>query len=380
MKESRFQQQPHERPGAARKGHMVTIYDIARAAGVAKSTVANVLSGKGKVSEATRQRVLYYARELGYRPNLLARNLSQHRTFTVALILPTIANPFYPEIMEAIEHILRQRDYQTLFCNTHGDFALGRQQMERLMSRWVDGYIIMGSSMDIADIAHYFRQGVPIVLCDWQENESPSDIPQVTVDFFRAGQLAAEHLLALGHRRIAVIVDEPQQHLRLEGFRTTLRQAGLELPPDRIALGDSSLESGYAAARQLLSVGQELAPPTAIFATNDWMALGAMELVLDRGLRVPEDISIVGLDDIVVSAHLRPPLTTIAIPKTRLAQEATELLLAQIEAASQEQGRELPPAGEGTDGAAQRQGVTAPLRLVPPSLVVRQSTAVPASP
>ncbi|WP_376796364.1 LacI family DNA-binding transcriptional regulator [Thermogemmatispora sp.] len=356
---------------------MVTIYDIARAAGVAKSTVANVLSGKGKVSEATRQRVLYYARELGYRPNLLARNLSQHRTFTVALILPTIANPFYPEIMEAIESILRQREYQTLFCNTHGDFALGRQQMERLMSRWVDGYIIMGSSMDIADIAHYFHQGVPIVLCDWQENESPVGIPQVTVDFYRAGQLAAEHLLALGHRRIAVIVDEPQQHLRLEGFRTTLLAAGLELPPARLALGDSSLESGYAAARQLLSPDQDLEPPTAIFATNDWMALGAMELVLDRGLRVPEDISIVGLDDIVVSAHLRPPLTTIAIPKTRLAQEATELLLAQIETASAEQRGELPTAGD-ENGAVPPQEETAPLRLVPPSLVVRQSTAAPA--
>ncbi|WP_322480394.1 LacI family DNA-binding transcriptional regulator [Thermogemmatispora sp.] len=378
MKESHFQEQSAQ-PAAVRKGHMVTIYDIARAAGVAKSTVANVLSGKGKVSEATRQRVLYYARELGYRPNLLARNLSQHRTFTVALILPTIANPFYPEIMEAIESILRQRDYQTLFCNTHGDFALGRQQMERLMSRWVDGYIIMGSSMDIADITHYFRQGVPIVLCDWQENESPVGIPQVTVDFYRAGQLAAEHLLALGHRHIAVIVDEPQQHLRLEGFRTTLLQAGLELPPARIALGDSSLESGYAAARQLLRPDQGLTSPTAIFATNDWMALGAMELVLDQGLRVPGDISIIGLDDIVVSAHLRPPLTTIAIPKTRLAQEATELLMAQIEKKIEEQGSVLSEAHEGTDGAAQHEEETAPLRLVPPYLVVRQSTAAPAS-
>jgi DNA-binding LacI/PurR family transcriptional regulator len=333
---------------------MVTIYDIARAAGVAKSTVANVLTGKGKVSEATRQRVLQYAREMGYRPNLLARNLSQHKTFTIALILPNIANPFYPEIMEAIESIVRQHDYQTLFCNTHGDFALGRQQMERLMSRWVDGYIIMGSSMDIADISHYFDQGVPIVLCDWQENESPVGIPQVTVDFYRAGQLAAEHLLALGHRQIAVIVDEPQQRLRLEGFQTIVQQAGITLPPERIAMGDSTLESGYRAAQQLLATAER---PTAIFATNDWMALGAMEQILDQGLRVPQDISIVGLDDIVVSAHLRPPLTTVAVPKARLAQEATELLFAQIN----EQGeQDLPPS-----------------RLVEPYLVARQSTAAP---
>src|SRR3984893_1463594 len=204
---------------------MVTIYDIAKTAGVGKSTVANALTGKGKVSEATRQRVLQCAQELGYRPNVLARNLSQHKTLTIALVLPTIANPFYPEIIDAIETIVRKHDYQTLFCNTHLNFALGRQQMERLMSRWVDGYIIMGCSMDIADVVQYFQQGLPIVLCDWQENEVPEGIPQVSIDFYRAGQLAAQHLLALGHRRMAVIFDEPQQTLRVEGFASVLQTA-----------------------------------------------------------------------------------------------------------------------------------------------------------
>jgi DNA-binding LacI/PurR family transcriptional regulator len=331
---------------------MVTIYDIARSAGVAKSTVANVLTGKGKVSEATRERVLQCAREMGYRPNLLARNLSQHKTLTIALVLPTIANPFYPEIIDAVENIVREHEYQTLFCNTHGDFALGRQQMERLMSRWVDGYIIMGSSMDIADIQRYFQQGVPIVLCDWQENESPAQIPQVSVDFYRAGQLAAEHLLDLGHRSIAVIYDEPQQTLRLEGFQSVLQAAGITLPAELIPRGNSTLESGYAATKQLLVHSEH---PTAIFATNDWMALGAIEAVLDEGLRVPQDISIIGLDDIVVSAHLRPPLTTIAVPKSQLAKEATELLLGQI------------------DGN-QEMIVS---RLVEPYLVLRRSTTFP---
>ena len=331
---------------------MVTIYDIAKTAGVAKSTVANALTGKGKVSEATRQRVLQCAREMGYRPNVLARNLSQHKTLTIALILPNIANPFYPEIIEAVEKFVREHEYQTLFCNTHGDFALGRQQMERLMSRWVDGYIIMGSSMDIADITRYFQQRAPIVLCDWQENESPVGIPQVSVDFYRAGQLAAEHLLALGHRHIAVIVDEPQQTLRLAGFRSVLQTSGVPLPPELIQRGDSTLESGYTAAKNLLARPEH---PTAIFATTDWMALGAMEVILDEGLRVPQDISIIGLDDIVVSAHLRPPLTTIAVPKSQLANEATELLLGQI------------------DGNKDM----AVLRLVEPYLVLRQSTTFP---
>ncbi|HLZ63221.1 MAG TPA: LacI family DNA-binding transcriptional regulator [Ktedonosporobacter sp.] len=331
---------------------MVTIYDIAKATGVAKSTVANALSGKGTVSEATRQRILQCAEEMGYRPNVLARSLYNHKTFTIALILPTIANPFYPEIVEAIEQMAGEHDYQTLFSNTHYNFELARQQMERMRSRWVDGYIIMGSSMDIADITQYFQQGLPIVLCDWQENEETQGIPQVSVDFYRAGQLAAQHLLDLGHQQMAVIVDEPQQTLRLEGFASVLRAADIPLLPGSIQQGHSTLQSGYAAAKSLLALPTR---PTAIFATTDWMALGAIEAVLDEGLSVPHDISIIGLDDIVVSAHLRPPLTTIAVPKTQLARKATELLLTQINDST-----DMPNS-----------------RSVEPYLVVRQSTSFP---
>ena len=329
---------------------MVTIYDIARVTGLAKSTVANALSGKGTVSEATRQRILQCAQEMGYRPNVLARSFYHHKTLTIALLFPTITNPFYPEIIEAIERTASERDYQTLFCSTHFNFELGRQQMERMMSRWVDGYIIMGCSMEMADIVQYFQQDLPIVLCDWQENEVPDGIPQVSVDFYRAGQLAAEHLLALGHRKVAVIFDEPQQTLRVEGFASALQIAGITLPQEMKETGASTLESGYAAAKKLL---QRPELPTAIFATTDWMAFGAIDAVLDAGLRVPEDISIIGLDDIMLSAHLRPPLTTIAVPKIQLAREATNLLFRQIDGVK--------------DSAA--------TPLVEPHLIVRQSTA-----
>ena len=331
---------------------MVTIYDIARAAGVAKSTVANALSGKGTVSEATRQRILQCAQEMGYRPNVLARSLYNHKTLTIALVLPTITNPFYPEIIEAIEQTASERDYQTLFSNTHLNFERARQQMERMMSRWVDGYIIMGCSMESADIVRYFQQGLPIVLCDWQENEVPEGLPQVSVDFYRAGQLAAHHLLDLGHRRVAVIADDPQQALRVAGFTSVLREAGLAFPHAMQATGASTLESGYAAAQQLL---QQPERPTAIFATTDWMAFGAIDAALDAGLRVPEDISIMGLDDLMFSAHLRPPLTTVAVPKNQLAREAVNLLFKQIDG----------------DKAITETS------LVQPHLVVRRSTAHP---
>ena len=177
----------------------------------------------------------------------------------------------------------------------------------------------------------------------------PPGIPQVSVDFYRAGQLAAQHLLELGHRDVAIIVDQQQQQLRLAGFSSSLQAANITLVLEKIEPGESTLESGYAATKRLLALQQR---PTAIFAATDWMAMGALEAALDEGLHVPEDLSIIGLDDILLTAHVRPPLTTIAIPKLRLAQEAMNLLLKQLDGE-----KEIPTP-----------------RVVEPYLVVRQST------
>jgi LacI family transcriptional regulator len=331
---------------------MATLQDIAIAVGVTPTTVANALNGRGNVSEATRKRILQCAKELNYRPNMLARSLAQGKTYTLGFLLPTIANPFYPEIAEAIERTANQHGYQMLLCNTLHDSALGQQHLDRLVSRWVDGIIVMGGSMDIAAISAQFQRGLPTVLCNWQENEAVEGIPLVSADFHYAGKLAAQHLLSLGHRRIAIIVDEPQQTHRLEGFRAALQSAEITLDGEMIQQGHSTLESGYAATQRLLVLPTR---PTAIFATTDWMALGAIEAALDAGLRLPQDLSIIGLDDIVVSAHIRPPLTTVAVPKFQMAKEATELLLGLINETAN-----LPM-----------------LRLIEPTLVVRQSTTSP---
>ncbi len=328
---------------------MTTLQDIAVAVGVTPTTVANALKGKGNVSEATKQRILKCAAELKYRPNLLARGLAQGKSYTLGFLLPTIANPFYPEIAEAIERTAQQHGYQMLLGNTLYDPALGQQQLDRLASRWVDGIIVMGGSMDLSVIVAQYQQGLPTVLCNWQEDERTEDIPHVSVDFHGAGKLAAEHLLSLGHRHFAVIVDMPKQVHRLEGFREVVEAAGYSIHPEMIQQGYSTLESGYAAAQRLLALPER---PGAIFATTDWMALGAVEAALDAGLHIPQDLSIVGLDDIVVSAHIRPPLTTVAVPKARLARESTELLLALLNETSDLEIK----------------------RLIEPNLVVRQST------
>jgi DNA-binding LacI/PurR family transcriptional regulator len=339
------------------EGHhnMATMSDIAKAIGVSKTTVTNALAGKANVSEATRQRILQCAQDMGYRPNELARSLAQGKTFTIGLMLPSIANPFYPELAEAIENCARLSEYQTVLCNTHSNAILGRQQMQRLVSRWVDGCIIMERSMHIADIIQHFQQGFPIVLCDWQECVTPPEIPLVRGDFFQAGVLAARHLLELGHRRVAVIVDEPGQILRLQGFCSVFQNAGITISRTMIQQGHSTPESGYYAAKQLLAYPER---PTAIFATTDLMAIGALEAVIDEGLHIPQDISVIGLDNILFSTLVRPALTSIAIPKEQLANMSMELLLSQI------------------DGD-QKAPIT---HLVEPYLVSRQSTAFPGTP
>ncbi len=332
---------------------MTTLDDVARHVGVTSATVSNVITGKGSVSEKTRARVFAAIEEMGYQPNLVARGLARRKTFTLALVLLTIANPFYAEIAEEIERVARQHGYQLLLCNTHKDTTTGREHLKGLSSRWVDGLLVMGGSLSVPDMlaaARRGQRGQPLVLCIPSENEQNAALPVVDIDFRYAGELAAQHLLALGHHRAAVIVEAPSHVLRWEGFRTALATSGVALPAEYVQYGDSTMQSGYQAAEVLLALPIR---PTAIFATNDLMALGAVEAALDHGLRVPSDLSVVGLDDIMLGAHVRPPLTTVAIPKQELAKQAIELLLRYIDSTE-----------------------TGPVSLtVRPHLVVRHSTA-----
>src|SRR5258708_14020001 len=332
---------------------MTTLDDVAQHVGVTSATVSNVITGKGSVSEKTRTRVFAAIEELGYQPNLVARSLARRKTFTVALVLLTIANPFYAEIAEEIERVARQYGYQLLLCNTHKDTTVGREHLKGLSSRWVDGLLVMGGSLSVPDMlaaARRGQHGQPLVLCVPCENEQNAALPVVDIDFHYAGELAARHLLELGHQRTAVIVEAPSHTLTLEGYRKALAASGVTLLSQYVQYGDSTMQRGYRAAEALLALPVR---PTAIFATNDLMALGAVEAALDHGLNVPDDLSVIGLDDIMLGAHVRPPLTTIAIPKQELARQAIELLLRYIDDA------EIEPVA----------------LTVRPHLVIRHSTA-----
>jgi len=310
---------------------MTTLDDVARHVGVTSATVSNVITGKGSVSESTRRRVLAAVEELGYQPNLVARSLAQKKTLTLALIVPTIANPFYAEIAEEIEHTAWRHGYQLILCNTFRDRSRGQERLKALSRRWIDGLLMMGGSLSVVDLLAATRFGqrrLPMVLCLPCEEELATGLSMVDLDYWYAGELAAQHLVSLGHHRLAIIVEYPGHAPRLEGFRAALAASGIDLPPDSIQYGDSTMQSGYQATRTLLSLPT---PPTALFATNDLMALGAMEAALDEGLTLPDDLSVVGLDDIMIGAHMHPPLTTIATPKHELAKRAVELLLRHID-------------------------------------------------
>jgi DNA-binding LacI/PurR family transcriptional regulator len=311
---------------------MTTLDDVARHVGVTSATVSNVITGKGSVSENTRLRVFAAIEELGYQPNMVARSLAQKKTLTLALIVPTIANPFYAEIAEEIERTAWGHDYHLILCNTFRDRSLGQEHLKALSRRWVDGLLIMGGSLPVEDLLAVTRSGqrrLPIVLCfPCETEERAAGLSMVDLDYRYAGELAAQHFVSLGHRRLAVIVEYPGHAPRLEGFCATLAASGIDLPPASIQYGDSTMRSGYQAAQTLLSLPT---PPTALFATNDLMALGAMEAALDKGLTLPDDLSVIGLDDIMIGTHMHPPLTTIATPKHELAMQAVELLLRHID-------------------------------------------------
>ncbi|WP_165422764.1 LacI family DNA-binding transcriptional regulator [Ktedonosporobacter rubrisoli] len=338
---------------------MATIYDIAKAAGVTAATVSYVLSGKGSISQATREKVMRYASELGYRPNLIARSLIKQETHTIGLVIPHIINPFYAGIAETVERSAYARGFRTMITNTYEDERLGAELLEDLAARRVDGIIALPGGLSFSAIQSMIASGLPVICCLWEEEEGQEVSLAVGLDFKRGGQLVAEHLLGLGHRRISVIVDVKangriDHHLRFTGCQEALANAACPLDAALVSNGDSSLESGEAAAHQLLHLPN---PPTAIFATNDLMAIGAMVAAWKLGMRVPADLSIIGFDNIALAPFTSPPLTTINVDRDRLVKLALDLLLSIIE------GKQLEPPP-----------------LLAPELIARASTAIcPAS-
>ncbi|WP_341676802.1 LacI family DNA-binding transcriptional regulator [Niveibacterium sp. SC-1] len=335
---------------------MSTLVEVGRLAGVTPATVSNVLRGRGRVSEATRERVLAAVRELDYRPNLNARALVEGRPHTIALIVSSIANPFYPEFALAVERAVRKHDYFLLVCNTNNDPSQETAYLQAVGGSLSQGVLVMHADfVRVEELIALRRRGVPVVLCMWEKPDQLPPLPCVAVDFYQAGVIAAEHLIKLGHQRIgAVVGSEPSgNHIwRYRGFCDALIRAGIAHPPEEVRFGDDTIDAGRNAAHGLLAAVPDL---TAVFVSNDLPALGVLQAAADLGLEVPVDLSVIGITDIQFAHQVRPALTTVAVPIEEAAERAVQLMMEVIEDGGEE---------------VSRIAVTSP-----PHLVVRQSTS-----
>ena len=310
---------------------MTTLAEVARQAGVTAATVSNVLRGRGKVGAETRQRVLAIVEELQYRPNLTARALAEGRPPTIALIVSSIANPFYPEFALAVEQAVRKLGYFLLVCNTNDDPVQERAYLDAVGGSLAHGVLVMNADfVQIDELVALRARGVPVVLCMWEKPDQPPALPSVAVDFYRAGAIAAEHLIKLGHRRIGAVVGSERSgnHIwRYRGFAEALQRAGIAHDDADVSFGHDTIDAGRSSAHALLAGAPDL---TAVFVSNDLPALGVLQAAADMGLDVPADLSVIGITDIQLAHQVRPALTTVAVPTQESAELAVEMIMHMI--------------------------------------------------
>jgi LacI family transcriptional regulator len=312
----------------------ITIHDVARVAGVSPSTVSRVVNSSTvayPIRPGTRDRVLEAIDTLGYRPNDLARGLLLKKSGLIGILVPDISNPYYPEVSRGIEDVANGRGYKVMFCSTDRDRDKATSYIDALLLKRVDGIVLVGGGDEVElskeTVAGYDTQVVCI-------GRPSATFPTVRVDNVGAGRMATEHLLGLGHRRVAFVSalsESTTVNERQRGYREALEAGGTSFEPDLVVDGGFTEAGGYAAGKALMSLSE---PPTAIFAANDRMAVGAMAAIKDLGLRVPTDVALVGFDDVPVASYLRPALTTVSVSSRELGAQAMKILLDQMDGQS----------------------------------------------
>lgn len=317
----------------------VTIREVAREAGVSVATVSRVLNGTGQASEETTRRIREVAARLRYSPNEAARALIRSRTHALGVLLPDLHGEFFSEVIRGIDQRARQTGYHILVSSFHSDHGEMEGALRAMRGR-VDGLILMSPDLDARGLLAESGAELPTVLINVPP-ASTGSCDSIMVDNVGGARAMVRHLLALGHRRIAMITGGSQNHdsrERLRGYRSALRAAGIELDPSLEVTGDFTEQGGYTAAEALLALRR---PPRAIFAANDAMAVGAMSALRDHGVQVPEQIALAGFDDIPIARYLTPPLSSVHVAIDELGRRATELALA-----AQEKGGDRTPRRE----------------------------------
>ncbi|CAH0125940.1 LacI family DNA-binding transcriptional regulator [Peribacillus sp. NPDC101481] len=303
---------------------MIRIVDVAKEANVSTATVSRVISKSGTVKSDTKERVLKAIELLNYQPNVLARQLRRMETKTILVVVPDITNTFFSKVLRGIESVAMESGYQVLLGDALNNVDRESGYLNILQQKKADGMILLTARIDgqvVEDIAKQF----PVVLaCEYTEG---FEIPTVSIDNISSARKATEHLINLDHKRIGFLSGPFNSVLgrdRLKGYNQAMAQHSLPILSTMVQEGDFSYESGFNLTLKLLA---NEVPPTAIFAANDEMAIGAIKAIKSKGLSVPGDISVVGFDDIKFASIFEPSLTTVAQPSFDIGRIAMELLI-----------------------------------------------------
>ena len=308
---------------------MPTLKDVAKKSGVAIGTASAVINNCPWVSQETRNRVLQAINELNYQPNQLARNLRTQKTNTIGLIVPDITNPFFPQIIRSIDASARKCDYLVILCDSNEDYQIGIETFKVLLDKKVDGIILIGGVVPKKELIKYLSDKHPLIVVIERDYGIP-EIATVAVDAIKGGYTATKHLLDLGYTEVGIITGPLNDDFyqgsfgRYEGYQMALKEHNIAFNPSLVKQGDFTFEGGYNAMKQFLTETPQI---RAIFAFNDLMAIGAIMAIKEQGLKIPEDIAVVGYDDIPDASYTSPALTTIRLPQKKLGTLAVEILI-----------------------------------------------------
>jgi len=310
-----------------------TIKDIARMANVSHTTVSRALNDKSRIKNETKEKILAIARELKYQPNFIARSLVIKKTKTLGLVITHIANPFYTELAQGIEATVRGLGYSIIFCSTHSDLSAEKHYIDMLRSKGVDGIIFTSAHMGDPNIIGLAEEEFPIILVNRRTYHPMvrEKVDYVGVNNIGGGYLAVEHLIKLGHKRIGIIGGSSESSVgfeRLEGGKKAFATYGFEMKGDYFLEGDFLKGSGYQGGKKFLKMSE---PPTGIFATNDYMALGTYQAIVEEGIKIPEEIALIGFNDIEFTSMKGIELTTIGQKKYEMGTLAVKTLVERIE-------------------------------------------------
>lgn len=307
----------------------VTIKDIARIANVSYATVSRALNNHKDVNEQTKQKILKICKEVGYSPNAIARGLVKQNTYTIGLLVPDITNPYYPEVARGVEDEASKENYNVFLCNTNWDMMKEVDYFNLLIAKRVEGIIIAPVSDDTMKFVDKFNDRLPIIFLGTRVEGDKYNY--IVIDNIKGGEMITEYLISLGHRKIAFIGGMQGSSTfvdRVSGYKNALKKHNIEIDEKMIFTSGYRKKDGSNTLRAMV---KESNMPTAIFAISDLVALGVIEAAEEMGLSIPDDISLVGFDDIPYASLPKIRLTTVSQPKDNIGRESVRILLEKLE-------------------------------------------------